>query len=626
MNWSFTPNYIRQTEAQVALGTVTAARWNELWNLNITQGDHSEIALNALINTSLPAFEAELKAYTDTLEGELATTAGASKIGINAITGVMGTTVQAVAAGLKSLIDTCYKTTDANTALNLKETIADANALVKTISFDAATGKFTFTHQGGTTTVIDTNLEKVVVNFSYDNANQRLVMTDTAGTVTYVPLSDFITETEFVDSAQLDFSVSSHVVTATIKSGSITDAMLSSALITTLQGYVSSANTAATNAAASEANASTYKTNAADSAAAASNSATTAANSASSASGSASSAASSAGTATQKATAASDSAAAAAASASNAATSAQSAADSASQAAAIAGGDYLLKTGDASNTTVTYTEAASKTALASGEKLSVALGKIKKWFSSLGSAAFTESSAYVSTTGNASNVINSFTQAASRTNLVTGEKLSVSLGKIMKWYADFGTAAFSAASSFAAAAHTHTKSNITDFPTSLKNPSALTFGSKTYDGSAAATVTAADLGAVTDISGKQSTITASGILKGAGAGTVSAAARGTDYSLVNAPVIVCVPYTGWVKNATTNAYEQSVTVVGLLATDDKRTRVEIVGSTDVAAQALIDTAAGLLSYVACNTNGTLYMRCDSGAPATTFSVAVVIAR
>lgn len=234
--------------------------------------------------------------------------------------------------------------------------------------------------------------------------------------------------------------------------------------------------------------------------------------------------------------------------------------------------------------------------------------------------------AKLGTAGDASNVTNAFTQASSRANLTTGEKLSVSLGKIMKYFADLGTAAFSAATAFAAAVHTHVKADITDFPTSLKNPSALTFGSKTYDGSAAATVTAADLGAVTDISGKQDVITASGILKGAGSGNVSAAARGTDYSLVNAPVIVSVPYTGWVKNATTNAYEQSVAVAGLLATDDKRTRVEIVGSTDVSAQALIDTAAGLLSYVACNTNGQLYMRCDSGAPATTFSVAVVIAR
>lgn len=40
-------------------------------------------------------------------------------------------------------------------------------------------------------------------------------------------------------------------------------------------------------------------------------------------------------------------------------------------------------------------------------------------------------------------------------------------------------------------------SGISDKPTSLKNPYALTFGSKTYDGSAAATITASDLGALT---------------------------------------------------------------------------------------------------------------------------------
>ena len=130
----------------------------------------------------------------------------------------------------------------------------------------------------------------------------------------------------------------------------------------------------------------------------------------------------------------------------------------------------------------------------------------------------------------------------------------------------------------------------------------------------------------TDLAAKQNKITATGILKGAGSGSVVAATRGTDYSLVNAQVIVSVPYTGWVQNSTTSAYEQSVAVTGLLTTDDKRTRVEIVGSTDVAAQALIDTAARNLSYVACNTAGQLYLRCDKTAPATTFSVAVVIAR
>lgn len=42
----------------------------------------------------------------------------------------------------------------------------------------------------------------------------------------------------------------------------------------------------------------------------------------------------------------------------------------------------------------------------------------------------------LSTTGDASNLTNIFTQATTRTNLVSNEKLSVSLGKIMKWFAD----------------------------------------------------------------------------------------------------------------------------------------------------------------------------------------------
>ena len=50
---------------------------------------------------------------------------------------------------------------------------------------------------------------------------------------------------------------------------------------------------------------------------------------------------------------------------------------------------------------------------------------------------------------------------------------------------------------FTPAAHTHTASEVSGLPTSLKNPYALTFGNKTYDGSAAATITASDLGALT---------------------------------------------------------------------------------------------------------------------------------
>ena len=52
---------------------------------------------------------------------------------------------------------------------------------------------------------------------------------------------------------------------------------------------------------------------------------------------------------------------------------------------------------------------------------------------------------------------------------------------------------------FTPSAHTHAASDVSGLPTSLKNPYALTFGSKTYDGSAAAIITASDLGALTSI-------------------------------------------------------------------------------------------------------------------------------
>lgn len=45
-------------------------------------------------------------------------------------------------------------------------------------------------------------------------------------------------------------------------------------------------------------------------------------------------------------------------------------------------------------------------------------------------------------TGDASNVTGKFTTATTRTNIATGEKLSVILGKIAKWFADLGKMAF----------------------------------------------------------------------------------------------------------------------------------------------------------------------------------------
>ena len=94
--------------------------------------------------------------------------------------------------------------------------------------------------------------------------------------------------------------------------------------------------------------------------------------------------------------------------------------------------------------------------------------------------------------GNASDVTAAFTQASTRANLTTGEKLAVSLGKLMKWFADLKTVAWSGK-----------YTDLTDKPTALKNPNALTLqmgesNEQVYDGSEAKTfnVTPANIGAL----------------------------------------------------------------------------------------------------------------------------------
>lgn len=57
-------------------------------------------------------------------------------------------------------------------------------------------------------------------------------------------------------------------------------------------------------------------------------------------------------------------------------------------------------------------------------------------------SAVTTASKKLSPTGDGSNVTAAFTAATSRTNIATGEKLSVLFGKIAKWLADLGSLAF----------------------------------------------------------------------------------------------------------------------------------------------------------------------------------------
>ena len=115
-------------------------------------------------------------------------------------------------------------------------------------------------------------------------------------------------------------------------------------------------------------------------------------------------------------------------------------------------------------------------------------------------------------TGDGSNVTAAFTATSTRTNIATGEKLSVLFGKIAKWFSDLGSLAFKS---------TVEKSDLaSDVQTSLgKADSAL------------------QSAPVTSVNGKTGAVTVSvptvpsttSLIKGNGSGGLVAASRGSDY-------------------------------------------------------------------------------------------------
>lgn len=255
------------------------------------------------------------------------------------------------------------------------------NDMVADVSLNSNTGVITVTYKNGSHVDYDTNLEKIAVNFSYDYVNQRLVLTLSDGSKQYVDMSALITQYEFKDSTTIAFSVdSTGKISASVKNGSITDAMLETGYLAKITAqatkaesmansattssnsaydnaklsqsyaiggsgvrdgedtdnskyYSEQASKSATASANSASTASTKASEAATSASSASASATKSATSESNASKSASSAATSESTASTKASEAAQSATAAGNSASTATSKASAASTSASNAA-----------------------------------------------------------------------------------------------------------------------------------------------------------------------------------------------------------------------------------------------------------------------------------------------------
>lgn len=220
--------------------------------------------------------EAVKEDYNGLIDALMAAT-GAGEIGA-AVDGLSGATIQAILNSVKTALDSKISSAVTEAALELKSDKDVTNKHIKSVELDEATGTFTFTRENGTKIVIDTALEKVAVNFTYDEDSQSLLLTLADGSTETVSLAAFVTTTEFDDSSTIEWSVSGSKVKATVKEGSITDTMLSGALKSMLLRYVNRAASSATAAKASEDAAAGSATSAGGSASAAASSAGKAAN------------------------------------------------------------------------------------------------------------------------------------------------------------------------------------------------------------------------------------------------------------------------------------------------------------------------------------------------------------
>jgi hypothetical protein len=148
-----------------------------------------------------------------------------------------------------------------------KVDLTKANELVKEILWDESNGTLTVVKMNGSQAMIDTKLEKLAVNFSYNPQTQQLVITLDDGTTQNVDLSTLITEYEFLDSDTIAFELTSDgKVKAIVKEGSIQEKHLRPDYFADIKVESAKAVASAKSAGESETNAAKSATDAKDSA------------------------------------------------------------------------------------------------------------------------------------------------------------------------------------------------------------------------------------------------------------------------------------------------------------------------------------------------------------------------
>lgn len=147
-----------------------------------------------------------------------------------------------------------------------KATKEEVSTLVQDVTFEEKTGIITIVKKNGSKITIDTQMEKIAVNFSYNAGTQQIILTLIDGTKQYIDLSALITQYEFLDSDTVAFSIdSAGKVSAIVKEASIQEKHLRPDYLGDIKVEAAKAQASQSAAAKSESNAKASETAAATS-------------------------------------------------------------------------------------------------------------------------------------------------------------------------------------------------------------------------------------------------------------------------------------------------------------------------------------------------------------------------
>lgn len=145
-----------------------------------------------------------------------------------------------------------------------KATKEEVSTLVQDVAFEEKTGIITITKKNGSKITIDTQMEKIAVNFSYNAGTQQIILTLIDGTRQYIDLAALITQYEFLDSDTVAFSIdSAGKVSAIVKEASIQEKHLQPNYLADIKVEAAKAQASQSAAAKSESNAKASETAAA---------------------------------------------------------------------------------------------------------------------------------------------------------------------------------------------------------------------------------------------------------------------------------------------------------------------------------------------------------------------------